>query len=267
MRPRPSRGASVRRAVEGRLIVVTGASRGIGAETARRLAAAGARVVLLARTESDLDAVAAAIRARGGEAHALVVDLRDQDAVEAIARSLLDEIGVPDVVVSNAGHSIHRTLAQYADRAHDMPRVHGVNLQGPATLLRVLLPAMHAAGGGAVVAVSSVSAVVPAAGWSAYGSSKAGADAWFLAVAQEYADVRVSIVRLPLVRTAMIAPTESYARAAAMRPVDAAGLIARAVVTGRRIIQPWWLTVAAVLLAACPTALDRVLRRHERRTR
>ena len=267
MRPRPPRGASVRRALQGRLVVVTGASRGIGAETARRLAAAGARLVLLARTAADLDAVAEAIRDRGGEAHALRVDLRDEAAVERVARRILDDIGVPDAVVSNAGHSIHRTLEEYADRAHDMTRVHGANLQGPVALLRVLMPAMHVAGGGAVVAVSSVSAVVPAAGWSAYGSSKAGADAWFLAVAQEYADVRVSIVRLPLVRTAMITATASYAAAAAMRPVDAAALIARAIVTGRRIIQPWWLTIAAVLLAARPTALDRLLQRHERRIR
>lgn len=268
MRPRPPRGDAVRREVSGRIVVITGASRGIGAECARRFAAAGARVVLMARSVDALDAVATAIRAHGGEASTIAVDLREIDAAEAAAHRVIDEIGIPDVIISNAGHSIHRTLDEYADRAHDMTRVHGVNLHGPAALLRVLIPAMKSRGAGAVVAVSSVSAVVPAAGWSVYGSSKAAADAWFLAIAQEVTpEIAVSIVRLPLVRTKMIRATTAYERAAAMRPVDAAALIARAVVTGRRVLQPWWLPGAGALLALWPTALERTLRAQERRTR
>lgn len=268
MRPRPPRARAVRRAVAGRLVVITGASRGIGAETARRLARAGARVVLIARSADDLNAVAQHIRRAGGEAHVLRVDLRDVVAVEAAAHRILDEYGVPDVVVSNAGHSIHRTLDEYADRAHDMTRLHAVNVQGPSALLRVLIPRMRRSGHGTVVSVSSVSSVVPAAGWSAYGSSKAAADAWFLAIAQEVApEVGVSVVRLPLVRTDMITATPAYGRAAAMRPVDAAALIARAIVTRRRVIQPWWLPGLGALLAVRPPSLERVLRAQERRTR
>ncbi len=251
----------------GRLVVITGASRGIGAECARRFAAAGARVVLIARSTQALEVIAQQIRDRGGEAHAIRLDLRDRDAVEHAARALIAEHGPPAVVVSNAGHSIHRTLAQYADRGHDAERLFGVNALGPVALMRVLIPAMQRGGGGSVVAVSSVSAVVPAAGWSVYGASKAAADAWFAAVAQEIApEVTVSLVRLPLVRTEMIAPTPAYARSAAMRPVDAAGLIARAIVTRRRTYGPWWLSPVAALLALWPTALDRLLASHESRT-
>lgn len=268
MRPRPPRGAVVRRAVSGQLIVITGASRGIGAECARRFAAAGARVVLIARSAQALEEVAQMIRRRGGEAHTVALDLRDRDEVERAARQLLADFGTPAVVVSNAGHSVHRTLAQYADRGHDVERVFGVNVLGPVALLRVLLPAMQAHGGGSIVSVSSVSAVVPAGGWSVYGASKSAADAWFHAVAQEVSpEIRMSIVRLPLVRTAMISATSAYARAAAMRPVDAAALVARAIVSGRRVIEPWWLRVAGVLLAAWPKALDRALGAHERRLR
>lgn len=268
MRPHPPRGAVVRRAVSGQLIVITGASRGIGAECARRLAAAGARVVLIARSAQALEEVAQMIRRRGGEAHIVALDLRDRDEVERAAQQLLADFGTPAVVVSNAGHSVHRTLAQYADRGHDVERVFGVNLLGPVALLRVLVPAMQANGGGSIVSVSSVSAVVPAGGWSVYGASKAAADAWFHAVAQEVApEVKISIVRLPLVRTAMISATPAYASAPAMRPVDAAALVAQAIVSGRRVIGPWWLRVAGVLLAAWPKALDRALGSHERRLR
>lgn len=268
MRPHPPHSAAVRRAVSGRLVLVTGASRGIGAEIARRLASVDARVVLMARSTDALDAVAQAIRTNGGAAHTIAVDLRDVAAAETAAHRMIAEIGIPDVVISNAGHSIHRTLDEYVDRGHDMTRVHAVNVHGPVSLLRVLMPAMRDNGGGSVVAVSSVSAVVPAAGWSVYRSSKAAADAWFLAVAQEVGpEIAVSIVRLPLVRTEMIRATAAYARADAMRPVDAAALIARAIVTGRRVIQPWWLPVAGALLAFWPTVLERALQAQERRMR
>ena len=225
---------------------------------------AGARVVLIARSAEALEEIAQQIRRGGGDAHTIALDLRDRDEVERAAHQLLADLGTPAVVVSNAGHSIHRTLAQYADRGHDAERVFGVNVLGPVALLRTLIPAMQSGGGGSVVSVSSVSAVIPAAGWSVYGASKAAADAWFHAVAQEVApEVTMSIVRLPLVRTSMISATPAYAQAAAMRPVDAAALIARAIVTGRRVIGPWWLPVASVLLAAWPRALDRMLRAHE----
>ncbi len=266
MRPLPPRGDAVRAAVSARLVVVTGASRGIGAECARRFARAGARVILLARGEEALAEVAAGIRDSGGEAWALPVDLRDEEAVEHAARRILDEHGVPAVIVSNAGHSIHRPLSEYAERGHDVTRTLGVNYLGPVTLLRVLLPAMQRAGGGSVVSVSSVITAMPAPGWSVYGASKTAMDAWLLAVAPEVApEVSVSIVRLPLVRTRMSGATPAYREAPAMRPVDAAALVARAVVTGRRVIGPWWLRPVAALLALAPTALDRVLLLHERR--
>lgn len=266
MRPLPPRGADVRRAVSGRLVVVTGASRGIGAECARRFARAGARIVLIARGGEALEQVARGIRSAGGEAHVLPLDLRDLEATEEAARRILGDIGTPAVVISNAGHSIHRTLVEYADRGHDVTRTMGVNYLGPVALLRVLLPAMFSAGGGSVVSVSSVSAAVPAPGWSVYGASKSAMDAWLLAIAAEVAPlVAVSIVRLPLVRTAMSAPTAAYLRAPAMRTVDAAALVARAVVSGRRVLGPWWLRVVGALLALAPTALEGMLRRNEGR--
>lgn len=251
--------------VRGRLVVVTGASRGIGAETAERLGLAGAHLVLLARDAAALEAVARRIRRRGGRADVIVVDLRETDAAEAAGARIVAEWGAPAVVVSNAGHSIRRRLVDYVDRGHDVTRTIGVNYVGPVALLRALVPAMVAAGSGQIVGVGSTSVAIPAAGWSVYGASKSAFDAWLQAVAPELAPhgIAVTSIHLPLVATAMSAPTYAGARIA-MRPVDAAKLIARAIVERPRLISPWWSRAAGALLAAFPGAADAAVRAYTR---
>lgn len=256
----------LRQAVAGRLIVVTGASRGIGAATAGRLALADARVVLLARTEADLDRLVSRIRARGGAAHRLVVDLRDPDAARAAGERILAEHGVPDVVISNAGHSIHRWMTDYADRFHDVTRTIGVNYLGPVALLLPLLSAMTARGHGHLVSVSSTSVSIPAPGWSVYGASKSAFEAWLRAVSPELAldGVSTTSLRLPLVHTAMSAATPAYRRMPGLTVRGAARLVCRAVVDRPRVIAPWWVRVAGLAMEAAPTLSDRVMRAYGR---
>jgi NAD(P)-dependent dehydrogenase (short-subunit alcohol dehydrogenase family) len=261
----PSRRALAGR-VHGRLVVVTGASRGIGADAAQRLALAGARVVLVARDADTLEPVARRIRARGGWALVIPADLRDPDAAGAAAERILTEAGTPEIVVSNAGHSIRRRLIDYADRPHDVTRTIGVNYVGPVALLQVLAPAMIAAGRGQIVSIGSTSIDVPAPGWSVYGASKTAFDAWLRAVAPELAPhgIAVTSIHLPLVRTRMSAPTYGDAPIA-MRPVDASKLIARAIVDRPRLISPWWSRLAGAVLVAFPALGDRMLRAYDRR--
>jgi NAD(P)-dependent dehydrogenase (short-subunit alcohol dehydrogenase family) len=261
----PTRAALAAR-LRGRVVVVTGASRGIGAETARRLALVGARVVLLSRDAAALEVVAAAIRTRGGEAHVIAADLRDPDAAGAAGERILTEVGVPELVVSNAGHSIRRRLLDYADRPHDVTRTIGVNYVGPVALLQALVPAMVEAGRGHIVSIGSTSIDIPAPGWSVYGASKTAFDAWLRAIAPELAPhgIAVTNIHLPLVRTAMSAPTYGPA-APAMRTVDAAKVIARAVVERPRLISPWWSRLAGGVLVAFPALSDRALRTYDRR--
>jgi NAD(P)-dependent dehydrogenase (short-subunit alcohol dehydrogenase family) len=261
----PTRAALAER-LSGRVVVVTGASRGIGAETARRLARAGASVVLIARDEAALERVARSIRSHGGVAHVIAADLRDPDAAGAAAERALIEAGVPEVVISNAGHSIRRRLLDYADRPHDVTRTIGVNYVGPVALLQVLIPAMVEAGRGQVISIGSTSVDIPAPGWSVYGASKTAFDAWLRAVAPELAPhgIAVTNIHLPLVRTAMSEPTYGTS-GPAMRPVDAAKLIARAIVERPRLISPWWSRLAGGLLVAFPGLGDRVLRAYDRR--
>lgn len=256
--------ARLRASVAGKLIVVTGASRGIGAATAGRLALAGARVVLLARTRGDLEVLAARIRRRGGEAVVVVVDLRDTEAARAAADEVL-AYGIPDVVVSNAGHSIHRDLVDYADRFHDVTRTAGVNYLGPVALLLGLLPPMMERGSGQLVSVSSTSVSIPAPGWSVYGASKSAFEAWLRAVAPELAarGVATTSLRLPLVHTAMSAST--YRSSPGLTVRGAAQLVCRAIVDRPRLISPWWVRVGGALADAAPGLTDRLATAYQRR--
>jgi short-subunit dehydrogenase len=89
--------------VRGKLVVVTGASQGIGAATSRALAKHGARVILIARTEAKLQAIAEQVTAAGGEAHVRPCDLSDPAAVQTLADAIMAELGVPDVIINSAG--------------------------------------------------------------------------------------------------------------------------------------------------------------------
>lgn len=262
LRPAAPSAGRLRARVAGRVVVVTGASRGVGAETAARLALAGARVVLLARGAEHLDRVARGIRRRGGTAEVLVVDLADPSAAAAAGDEILARWGAPAVVVSNAGLSMRRSARDSRDRPQDVTRTIGVNYVGPVALLRRLLPAMVDAGAGHVVSIASTSVDIPAPGWSLYGASKSAMDAWLRAIALEVAPsgVAVTSIRLPLVRTAMSAPTTAYAAVPAMRPVDAAKYVARALVDRPLVLAPWWSRVANVALAVHPRLLDPALR-------
>jgi NAD(P)-dependent dehydrogenase (short-subunit alcohol dehydrogenase family) len=210
--------------------------------------------------------VAAAIRMRDGEAHVIAADLRDPDAAGAAGERILTEVGVPELVVSNAGHSIRRRLLDYADRPHDVTRTIGVNYVGPVALLQALVPSMVEAGRGHIVSIGSTSIDIPAPGWSVYGASKTAFDAWLRAIAPELAPhgIAVTNIHLPLVRTAMSAPTYGQA-APAMRTVDAAKVVARAVVERPRLISPWWSRLAGGVLVAFPALSDRALRTYDRR--
>ena len=152
----------LRSAVSGKTVLVTGASYGIGEATARRLAAAGATVLVVARSAERLDDLAASINAGGGQAVAYPTDLTDEAAVSVLTKQITKEHGPLDIVVSNAGKSLRRSLHHQYDRPHDFQRTIDINYLGPIRLLLGLLPAMRENGSGHVVNVSSVGVrVVP----------------------------------------------------------------------------------------------------------
>ncbi|MFW6599268.1 SDR family NAD(P)-dependent oxidoreductase [Propionibacteriaceae bacterium Y2011] len=269
LRPHRVDDTALRHRLAGRVVVVTGASRGVGRAVAVRCAAAGGHVVLLARGASALAEVADWIVDHGGAATSIPVDLRDLDAATAAGERVVAELGAPALVVSNAGHSIHRDLSAYVGRLHDVTRLAGVNLLGPIALALPLLGAMREARGGQLISVGSVAMSLPGPGWSVYTATKAGYDAWLRSVSPELAADRVAVtsIHLPLTRTTMSAPTYADSRIPSLSAADAASWVCRAVVTRPRVVSPWWGRVGAVLAAALPGAADRVAAATWRRSR
>ncbi|MEM6487056.1 MAG: SDR family oxidoreductase [Pseudomonadota bacterium] len=159
--------------VQGKTALVTGASRGIGAATAEALAAAGAKVVLAARSGAAIEALAARIRTAGGTAHPVVCDVADAgDVARAIAAA--EALGDYALLVNNAG--MIEPIGALAEVApDDWMRTIDVNLKGTYLPLRLSVPGMVARGGGTVINISSGAASTPLEGWSAYCTSKAAA--------------------------------------------------------------------------------------------
>jgi short-subunit dehydrogenase len=214
----------------GRTVLVTGASSGIGEATALAVAARGAHLVLVARRESELDRVRAAIEAAGGSATSYVADLSDGDAIEALVGRVLAEGGTVDYLVNNAGRSIRRSLDLSYDRFHDVERTMAVNFFGPVRLTMGLLPSMRAQGFGHVVNIVTWGVQMKAPKFTAYIASKTALDTWARIAGREtYADgVTFTNMRFALVRTAMVAPTEAYDGRTSMSAEDAAARVVRA---------------------------------------
>jgi NAD(P)-dependent dehydrogenase (short-subunit alcohol dehydrogenase family) len=157
--------------MQGKVVMITGASQGIGAAAARVFAAAGAQVVLLARSEARIAALAAEI---GPQAMALRCDVADWGQVEAAVASVVARFGRLDVLIGNAG-----VIEPIAELAKADPAEWGhaidINLKGVFHGMRAALPVMRRQGAGTIITVSSGAAVNPIEGWSAYCASKAGA--------------------------------------------------------------------------------------------
>jgi NAD(P)-dependent dehydrogenase (short-subunit alcohol dehydrogenase family) len=241
--PRIADPDKLRRAVAGKNVLVTGASYGVGEATARAVAAAGATVLAVARSQDRLDDLVAAITAGGGRASAYPTDLTDEAAVHELTKRIADDYGPLDIVVSNAGKSIRRSLHHQYDRPHDFQRTIDINYLGPIRLLLGVLPAMREHGGGHIVSVSSIGVrVPPGPQWGAYQASKGAFDIWLRSVAPElHADgVDVTTIYLALVHTRMTEPTPFLRKLPGLSAEEAADVVAKAIIERPRSIEPWW---------------------------
>lgn len=157
--------------MQGKTVLITGASRGIGAEAGRVFAAAGANVALVARSRAQIDALAAEL---GAQAMAIACDVSDYSQVEQAVAACVDRFGRVDVLIGNAGVIDPISHLAKADPA-EWGRAIDINLKGVFHGMRAVLPVMRAAGGGTVLTVSSGAASNPVEAWSHYCASKAGA--------------------------------------------------------------------------------------------
>ena len=163
--------------LEGVGALVTGASRGLGEALARSLGKRGAKVVLVGRELTPLEAVAASIRAEGGEAHALAADVGDKEAIYPLAGAAAALVGPIEVLIHNASTLGKTPLPVLLDtECEDLERVLQVNLIGPFRLTKAIAGSMAVRGRGLVVHVTSDASVSAYPGWGAYGVSKAALD-------------------------------------------------------------------------------------------
>jgi NAD(P)-dependent dehydrogenase (short-subunit alcohol dehydrogenase family) len=255
-------------AVRGKVVLITGASFGIGRALAVRLGQAGAKLLLAARTAQALDALVGEISAAGGEARAFPLDLTDAAAVDSLVARLAAEGVVADVVIHNAGKSIRRLITDSLDRAHDFSRTIAVNYLGPVRLQLALLPAMMAKRGGQIVAVSTLGVrLPPAPRWAAYTAAKSAFDVWMRSARPELAahDIACTSIYLGLVHTRMSEPTAMYRDMPGMTADEAALVVCRALVGRPRRIEPWWVVPLRMLSPWCEGLVDRFFRRRLRR--
>ena len=248
-------------AVNGKTVVITGASSGIGRAAALKVAAAGGIPILVARTKEKLDEVKAEIEATGGTAYVAPCDLSDFDAIDKLVETLLADHAKIDVLVNNAGRSIRRSVALSYDRFHDYERTVHLNYLSPVRLMLGLLPHMRDQGGGHVVNVSSIGVQTNPPRFSAYVGSKAALDAFTRVVSSETIgdNVTFTTIHMPLVRTPMIAPTKMYDSFPTISPEEAADLVCEAIRAKPKQINTKLGTFGEVAYALAPKAVDQIL--------
>ena len=189
--------------LDDQVAVVTGAGRGIGAATAVALAQAGADVVISARTEDQLAAVATEIEAAGRRAHVVPADLSDLDAVAALAPAAQDAFGRLDIVVNNVGGSMPRPFLDTSPRR--LLEAFTWNVATAHALTRAAAPIMLESGGGSVVSMSSMMGRSAARGFVAYGTAKGALSHWTRLAAQDLAPrIRVNAIAVGSVATSAL---------------------------------------------------------------
>jgi short-subunit dehydrogenase len=254
------RGGTLEDAVRDKIVLITGASSGIGKVTAERIGAAHGEVVLVARGREKLDETAEAVTSAGGRPHVYPCDLTDLDAIAAMADQVQADLGRVDILVNNAGKSIRRSLELSYDRMHDYQRTMQLNYFAPVRLMLSVLPGMRERHFGTVVNVSSIGVLTRVPRFGAYIASKAAldtlCDAW---QAETHSDnVRFSTVHMSLVRTPMIEATTIYQRFPVLTPDDAADVLCEAIIRRPRRVSPPFGQVAAFADAMSPAIMDRV---------
>ncbi|NDY94513.1 SDR family oxidoreductase [Wenzhouxiangella limi] len=218
--------------VRDKVVVVTGASSGIGKATALMMGEAGAKTIIVARGEEQLLETRAEIEAAGGQAHAYTCDLADLSDAERLIGQVLSDHGHVDILINNAGRSIRRSISLSYDRFHDYERCMQLNYFGSLKLIMGFLPVMEKRRKGQVINISSIGVLSNAPRFSAYVASKAALDAFARCAASEFNDTGVSFttINMPLVRTPMIAPTKMYESVPTITPEDAADMVKQAVI-------------------------------------
>ena len=264
MRPLPRLPARSPMDLRGKRILLTGASSGIGAVAACKLAAEGASVIAVARRESLLAEVVERITASGGDAVAINADLSNLEEVDA----LVEAVGPVDILINNAARSIRRPLLESLERWHDIERVMALNYYAPLRLIRGLAPGMIERGDGHIINIATWR-VLPESSpmFAAYNASKAALSAVSRVIDTEWghAGVHSTTIYYPLVATPMIAPTRAYSGLPALTADEAAEWMVTAAKTRPIRIAPRKALALRALDVIAPRMLNNILERETNR--
>ncbi|AHH18652.1 putative oxidoreductase, SDR family [Nocardia nova SH22a] len=249
--------------LDGKVVLLTGASSGIGESTAALLASHGARVVAVARDRDRLERTCAAITDAGGNAYVAPCDMTSAEQIAKLAADVLDRFGAPDVVINNAGRSIRRTTVDTVERAHDYERTMAVNYFGPVRLTLALLPALQEVDRGHIVNIGTwgtTAGVMPKFG--AYHASKAALAAFGRDLGAEChgTGIAVTTIGFPLVRTPMISPTADYDTQAALTPDRAAQWVLTAIRDRPVEVYPSYAGALRLISTISPRLTDTLIR-------
>jgi thioester reductase-like protein len=251
---------SLAASVKDKRILITGASSGIGRETALRLGEAGGTVLLVARTREKLEEVAREVEERGGTAHVHPADLTSLEDLDRLGQEVLEQHGGVDILVNNAGKSIRRSVHYQYDRFHDFQRTMNLNYFGALKLIMAFLPGMRERKRGHIINISSYSVQMNTPRFGAYVASKAALDAFSRVLAAEVVDDRVHLttIYMPLVRTPMIAPTSIYKAFPALEVEEAAQLITDAMIDKPKRVATRFGTFSQIVYSLSPKAADQI---------
>lgn len=157
--------------IHGKVVVITGASGGIGLATARCFAKEGAKLVLAARSADKLDQLVSELRQQGVEAAAVPTDVRKVESVRQMVEAAIQQFGRVDVLINNAGQAIAGTIAEI--NTDDLHQIIDLNVFGPIYAMQAVVPVMRRQGGGIIVNISSMTSKMTIPGLAGYASTKA----------------------------------------------------------------------------------------------
>ncbi len=251
----------LKRSVNGKVVVITGASSGIGEVVAHRVGRAGATVILVARTKSKLDVIRDEIVDAGGDADVFTADLSDIKDCERVIEDIIDKHGRVDILVNNAGRSIRRSLTSSADRFHDFERTMQLNYFGALRMIMSVLPGMRERKYGRIINISSIGAQAYPPRFSAYVASKSALDAFSRCAQPEVIGdgVIFTTVYMPLVKTPMTAPTTIYKAFPMITPQEASELVIKGMIGTPRKVTTGLGRTGEVIHAVSPELADRIL--------
>ncbi len=249
---------SLRGKVENKVVVITGGSSGIGKAAAIKIAEAGAKVIIAARGEEELEVTRKEIVDAGYICFAYKSDLADLASCDSLIEQVVKDHGGIDILINNAGRSIRRSIELSFDRFHDFERTMQLNYFGSVRLIMQALPSMIAKRRGHIINISSIGVLTSSPRFSAYVASKAALDAFSSCAQGELSGKGISFttINMPLVKTPMIAPTKMYDSVPTLSPEEAADLIVKAIIQRPSRVATRLGVFAGVMNAVFPKAYE-----------